>query len=552
MLGAGAVFAGYQIQGVLGQGGMGTVYLAQHPRLPRQVALKLLNREVSTDPELIRRFEREADVVARLDHPGIVGVLDRGTEDGHLWIAMHYIQGTDAASWDVSVHPPAMTVRLLAGVGSALDYAHSRGVLHRDVKPANILIVEADEFREAQAVITDFGIAAVLDSTDTKVTATGTFTATMAYASPEQLSGETVDHRSDQYSLACTLYAMLAGRPPYASTNPGQVVTGHLSKPVPRLTAIRPDLPVVIDEVLARAMAKQRQDRFGTCTEFMAAAKAALESPAAATVNFARTAPTVHNSAPLGYGTAAEPAPDVSPPHPHPDWTPREPVPYTPVTPYPGQGHPIAHSIPAPRKNRPVILAAVVAVVVVLIGGATAVHLAGSTNGETPSTPPWGAFQYMRDDFPGLIPAQETGPSKAAEPSWKQLACYTGARVGGYEIACDHMDGSDIHFRVKDYSDLGAVQDRLNSDDFRKKDYPRGSEVVVVSAETESAPNRTLDATAQMTVAAKGSLASYDYDAYFSFPADSARQGYLIMVRWPGHSADDILRDWWSKAPLDR
>jgi hypothetical protein len=190
-------------------------------------------------------------------------------------------------------------------------------------------------------------------------------------------------------------------------------------------------------------------------------------------VNFARTAPTVHNSAPLGYGTAAEPRPEMSPPHPHPAWTPHEPVPYTPVTSYPGQGHPIAHSIPAPRKNRPVILAVVVAVVVVLIGGATAVHLAGSTDGEGPSTPPWGAFQYMRDGFPGLIPAQETGPYKAAEQSWKQLACHAGARVGGYEIACDHMDGSDIHFVVKDYSALGAVQDRLNSDDFRKKDYPR-------------------------------------------------------------------------------
>src|SRR5690606_2724988 len=110
VLGVGATFAGYQVEGVLGRGGMGTVYLARHPRLPRSVALKLLNREVSTDPELSRRFEREADVVARLEHPGIVGVFDRGTDDGHLWIAMQYIRGTDAASWDARAYPPATAV----------------------------------------------------------------------------------------------------------------------------------------------------------------------------------------------------------------------------------------------------------------------------------------------------------------------------------------------------------------------------------------------------------------------------------------------------------
>src|SRR5690606_1835287 len=280
----------------------GTVYLAQHPRLPRSVALKLLNREVSTDPAVARRFEREADIVARLEHPGIVGVLDRGTEDGHLWIAMQFIQGTDAASWDVAAQPPASVVGLLAGVASALDYAHSRGVLHRDVKPANILIAQGDDFRQARAVITDFGIAGLVDSTDTKLTATGTFTATLAYGSPEQLSGAAVDHRSDQYSLACTLFALLAGQPPYAATNPGQVVMGHLTKPVPRLTSVRPDLPAALDAVLERAMAKQREQRFPNCTEFITAAGAALEGRRTAdTVDSARVAPTVHSSAPIGY-----------------------------------------------------------------------------------------------------------------------------------------------------------------------------------------------------------------------------------------------------------
>lgn len=306
MSGAGSTFAGYRIEGVLGRGGMGTVYLARHPRLPRSVALKLLNREVSTDPELSRRFEREADVVAHLEHPGIVGIYDRGVDDGHLWIAMQYIRGTDASAWDATAHPAATTVRLIAETAAALDYAHSRGVLHRDVKPANILIADGDEFRENHSVLTDFGIARLTGVDNTKVTATGTFTATLAYGSPEQLSGEVVDHRSDQYSLACTLFAVLAGQPPYASTNPGQVVMGHIAKPPPRLTEFRPDLPAGVDAVLARAMAKSRDDRFATCTAFVDAVRDTLGGHFFA-ADPARSMPTVHNAAPNGQATSFGP-----------------------------------------------------------------------------------------------------------------------------------------------------------------------------------------------------------------------------------------------------
>ncbi|MFI6568741.1 protein kinase domain-containing protein [Nocardia fluminea] len=276
VLESGAGFAGYRLERVLGQGGMGTVYLAEHPRLPRSVALKLLNREFSADQELQRRFEREADVVAQLDHPSIVGVYDRGSDDGYLWIAMQFIRGTDAASWDSRAHEPGVTARLIGETASALDYANQHGVLHRDVKPGNILIADPEHGREIRAVLTDFGIARVATA-DTQLTATGTFTATLAYASPEQLSGELVDHRSDQYSLACTLFAMYAGHPPYTATNPGQVVAGHLSQPVPRLTTIRQDLPPAVDGVIARAMAKRRDERFGSATEFTDVLRDALE-----------------------------------------------------------------------------------------------------------------------------------------------------------------------------------------------------------------------------------------------------------------------------------
>lgn len=360
MLGVGAAFAGYQVEGVLGRGGMGTVYLARHPRLPRSVALKLLNREVSTDPELSRRFEREADVVARLEHPGIVGVFDRGTDDDHLWIAMQYIRGTDAASWDGRAHPPATAVRLLGETASALDYAHSRGVLHRDVKPANILIAEGDAFREPHAVLTDFGIARLTDATNTKLTATGTFTATLAYGSPEQLTGADVDHRSDQYSLACTLFTILTGRAPYAATNPGQVVMGHISQPVPRLTGIRPDLPPAVDAVLERGMAKQPDDRFASCAEFTTAAREALEGRHIA-APVARSAPTVLNRSPQGPAMPVEAQP-VQPPAQTP-W----PVAGGYAYPYPRRAEPDPRhqwAGPAPSPT----LARTAAVIVLLIG----------------------------------------------------------------------------------------------------------------------------------------------------------------------------------------
>lgn len=203
-------------------------------------------------------------------------MYDRGSDNGYLWIAMQFVRGTDAATWDSRAHEPAVTARLIGETASALDYANRHAVLHRDVKPGNILIADAEHGREIRSVLTDFGIARVTTA-NTQLTATGTFTATLAYASPEQLSGETVDHRSDQYSLACTLFAMYAGHPPYTATNPGQVVAGHLSQPVPRLSSARTDLPPAVDGVIARAMAKRRDERFSSATEFTDAFRDALE-----------------------------------------------------------------------------------------------------------------------------------------------------------------------------------------------------------------------------------------------------------------------------------
>ncbi|WP_308166785.1 MDR family MFS transporter [Nocardia albiluteola] len=283
----GGTVAGYVIEGVLGRGGMGTVYLARHPRLPRLMALKVLNRDVAADPELRARFDREASVVAHLDHPGIVAVQDRGIEDGQLWLAMQYVQGVDASRLDPRTVTVERAVRIVSEVAHALDYAHARGVLHRDVKPANILLAAAEAGRAERAVLTDFGIARLLAS-NTQLTSSGTFVATLAFASPEQLSGDPVDARSDQYSLACSLYALLVGQSPFAAAEPGQVVAGHLAKSVPPI--VRPDVPPQLNAVIARGMAKNPGERFSSAGEFAAAAMSALRAavPAAApTVQYA-------------------------------------------------------------------------------------------------------------------------------------------------------------------------------------------------------------------------------------------------------------------------
>ncbi|MFI6867406.1 protein kinase [Nocardia sp. NPDC050406] len=343
-LGVNDTFAGYRLERVLGRGGMGTVYLAAHPRLPRRIALKLLNREVSADEEMRRRFDREANVIAQLDHPNIVGIHDRGVDDGHLWIAMQYVHGTDAARLDPRAVPVERALRIIADTAAALDYAHSRGILHRDVKPANILLSAPETGREERAVLTDFGIAALADN-NTQLTATGIVSATLAFASPEQLSGERVDHRADQYSLACTLFALLTGQGPFPATNPGQIVAGHLSKPVPRLSQVRHDVPAALDEVVARAAAKDRNARFASCAEFAAAARAALTGGVAA----GRVAPTAHAAGRATSATHLPPTrafPEPVAPTRHAPRNPHRPS--TPRTPHP---QPAAANSPARRAT---------------------------------------------------------------------------------------------------------------------------------------------------------------------------------------------------------
>lgn len=284
----GQIFAGYRIDRLLGAGGMGEVYLARDRDLPRSVALKLLTPIAGDDRDVRARFLREADTAARLSHPNIVAVYARGEEQGRLWMAIQYIEGTDvAAVLRRGPVRPEHAVRITEETARALDHAHAAGVLHRDVKPANILLAWGDQ---QQVYLSDFGIAKALDRTD-GLTRTGELYASFHYAAPEQFEMRPdIDRRADVYSLGCTLYYLLTGRLPYPAATTGALINAHLNAPVPRPCAVDPRLPSEFDGVIARAMAKNRDERFSDCGELALAARRALTEPAV-TVPVVRTVP---------------------------------------------------------------------------------------------------------------------------------------------------------------------------------------------------------------------------------------------------------------------
>jgi serine/threonine protein kinase len=276
-LAEGEVFAGYTILRLLGAGGMGEVYLVQHPRLPRREALKVLPAELTSDHEYRERFDREAAMGATLWHPNIVALHDRGEFDGQLWISMDYVDGTDAARRlqdYVDGLAPDEVVRIITGVADALDYAHDHQMLHRDVKPANILIAQSNT--GSRALLADFGIARRLDDPGT-LTSTNMTVGTVLYAAPEQLLGDPLDGRADQYALAATAFHLLTGSPIFQHSNPSVIISSHLTKPPPSIEDRLPELSV-LGPVFAKALAKPPEERFDSCLEFARALEHELDA----------------------------------------------------------------------------------------------------------------------------------------------------------------------------------------------------------------------------------------------------------------------------------
>jgi serine/threonine-protein kinase len=383
------VVAGYVIEAVLGAGGMGTVYKARNPALPRSDALKVLSEGLSRDDHFRARFLREADLAATLDHPNIVTVYTRGeTADGQLWIAMQYVDGSDAEKETLAGRmTPLRAVHIVGEVAKALDYAHRRQLLHRDVKPANFLLGPADE----RIFLADFGIARALDDA-VHLTQTGMVVATIAYAAPESLAGYAVDGRADIYSLGCSLYNLLTQRSPFGGSGGiAATMAAHLNQPPPRATAVKPALPAAIDHVIARAMAKNPADRYQSARELAAAAAQALNE----TTVEVRTAPTRH----------APRWPNPPRPDPTRQAAPTGPPAYAPANhasgftagqpPYPRDVQPVSTvrrgGLGRFADNRRVLgigvaAAAAIAVVVVLVVALSGGDTPDSTAGPTPTT----------------------------------------------------------------------------------------------------------------------------------------------------------------------
>ncbi len=565
----GTVFAGYRIDRLLGRGGMGTVYLAAHPRLPRQVALKLLNRELYADDEVRGRFEREADVSAHLDHPGIVSVLDRGVENGLMWISMQYVDGTDASVFRREPMDPARAIGIITQTAEALDYAHDRGVLHRDVKPANILL--APTRAGDRALLTDFGIAR-LRGDARQLTRTGAFLATLAYASPEQLSGAPVDHRSDQYSLACTLFTLLTGESPFPADNPGAVVAAHLTKPVPRASAIVADLPPGVDAVIARAMAKEAAERFDSCEEFARAAAAALHRADLVSPGDFRAREVARAAGGFAIPTETPPPPGrerwsadsgadslnptlVSTPSsysapqsatrrdergespgagsiPRSGYTPRAFDDDRPRNPSNGRGvseSPAEQAVSSRWRVLAVSLLVLAMVAGVGVVGVGAIYWKFVRPNRVPPPPTWGAHASVASGFTDLIPSGPAGrgwreANCSATPS---LVVLPGDPAPLQQITCTDADGLIAWYtEYPNAADADAYLGRYTTE-----------------AATRELHHTTLAAYRPRDPAAPFTLAARERGNVFS-------ANTVVEVSWPGHSFEETRDNWWQQAPF--
>ena len=275
----GTILGGYEIRSLLGRGGMGVVYLANDSKLGRSVALKVLAPELSQDENFRSRFVRESQMAAATDHPNIIPVYDTGESDGVLFLAMRYVDGTDLRTVieEQGQLDIGRAVAIVAQVGSALDAAHARNLIHRDVKPANVLLTTLGTSDEPldHVYLTDFGLTRRSDSRS-RLTATGGFMGTIDYMSPEQIEGKELDGSTDLYALGCMFYECLTGVVPYERDSDVAVMYAHMMDERPLVSATRPEVPADLDDIVVRSMSRDPGDRFDTAAAMMAATRAAL------------------------------------------------------------------------------------------------------------------------------------------------------------------------------------------------------------------------------------------------------------------------------------
>src|SRR5688572_3617726 len=293
----GQMLGPYRIINQVGRGGMATVYKAYQPSVDRYVAIKVLPSQLAESREFAARFQQEARIIAKLEHPHILPVFDYGESDGVSYFVMRYMDAGTLKEKMIEGRPlPLQEIdRLFTQLADALSYAHSRGVIHRDLKPANVLIDS-----QGNVFLTDFGIAKLLESASPRLTQTDAIMGTPAYIRPEQAQGHKVDQRSDIYSLGIILYEMVTGSVPYTAETPLAVLFKHISDPLPPPSLVKSDIPVPIEQVILKALARDPRDRFATAAEFVAAWERALEEAVrrATEVTSAPSAPATPSAQP--------------------------------------------------------------------------------------------------------------------------------------------------------------------------------------------------------------------------------------------------------------
>lgn len=278
LLAPGDVLAGYRVESYVARGGMAVVYRARDVALGRRVALKLIAPELSMNERFRLRFMRESELAAAIDHPNIIPIYRAGEENGHLYIAMRFVDGEDLGTVLARQGPLRIDqlLPLFTQIAGALDAAHADGLVHRDVKPGNVLLAgHAADLSSRHVYLTDFGLTK-RSSSLTGFTTAGHFLGTIQYVAPEQITSGTVDGRTDVYALGCVLYEALVGEPPYMADHDAGVLWAHMASPIPSVIAHLPDLPPAVDEVLAVALAKEPDGRPDTCLAVIGQLRAAL------------------------------------------------------------------------------------------------------------------------------------------------------------------------------------------------------------------------------------------------------------------------------------
>lgn len=507
----GTVFAGYVVERALGSGGMGTVYLARHPRLPRQDAVKVLPENTGAGDEFRARFLREAELAARLDHPNIVAVHDRGVDQGRLWIAMEFVPGIDAAQLvrRGGALAPSRALHIVTETARGLDEAHRCGMLHRDVKPANILLEQVDGSPD-RVLIADFGIARAAGD-GTALTEVGTVVATLAYAAPELLTDQHIDHRADVYALACTLFQLLTGTTPFPRESVVAVMAAQLMELPPRVTALRPELPPAIDAVIAKAMAKNPDERYSSCGALAAATASAFGHPVDQTA-FAVPAPR----------------PPV-PPEP-----PRTVA--RPAAPSPSSSH---------RLRYAMITAAVIALVVAITGVVlTSRDPAGTAATPTTTTTAagssWGRYAFIAAALPELLPATPTRTGhqgiRCAATDKKGNGADLNQAPG--EIATVRCSGN--HNPIRDV----VVDCSTNRNPYR---LVKEDGVVVLGDQRWQRQSGTGRVT-WSTMAAYNELLPQSGTLGIEF--DEPTRNFCMVVIIGGTSGQDLYDRWWPDAPF--